>query len=245
MNKKILRDKKILKKHGMQKNKSISKKQKWISLIFILIILAILIFLIFFNKNEAKNLKIGNNSSNQEIVDYILNISSYEATIEVEVQSNKNSNKYIIKQQYVSPDTSTQEVLEPENIKGVKIIKNQNQLKLENTKLNLSKVFENYEYMTDNCLDLNTFIEEYKTSKESKYEEKDNQIIMSTQSQQNNKYINDKKLYIDKKTGNPTKMEIKDNSKNTTVYILYNEVKLNSNPQNILAFTRITTTKGV
>ena len=232
-NKKILKDKKIL------------KNKKLLSFISILIILAILIFLIFFNKNEAKNLKIGNNSSNQEIVDYILNISSYEATVEVEVQSNKNNNKYIIKQQYVSPDTSTQEVLEPENIKGVKIIKNQNQLKLENTKLNLSKVFENYEYMTDNCLDLNTFIEEYKTFKESKYEEKDNQIIMSTQSQQNNIYIKDKKLYIDKETRNPTKMEIKDNSKNTTVYILYNEVKLNSNPQNILAFTRITTTKEI
>ena len=232
-NKKILKDKKIL------------KNKKLLSFISILIILAILIFLIFFNKNEAKNLKIGNNSSNQEIVDYILNISSYEAIVEVEVQSNKNNNKYIIKQQYVSPDTSTQEVLEPENIKGVKIIKNQNQLKLENTKLNLSKVFENYEYMTDNCLDLNTFIEEYKTFKESKYEEKDNQIIMSTQSQQNNIYIKDKKLYIDKETGNPTKMEIKDNSKNTTVYILYNEVKLNSNPQNILAFTRITTTKEI
>ena len=35
-----------------------------------------------------------------------------------------------------------------------------------------------------------------------------------------------KTLYIDKKTGKPTKMEIKDNSKNTSVYILYREVKL-------------------
>ena len=51
------------------------------------------------NKNKtAKNLKIGNNSSSQEIVDYILNISSYETQIEVEVKSNKNSNKYKMKQ---------------------------------------------------------------------------------------------------------------------------------------------------
>ena len=42
----------------------------------------------------AKTSKIGNNSTSQEIVDYILNISSYEAEIEVEVKSNKNSNKY-------------------------------------------------------------------------------------------------------------------------------------------------------
>ena len=35
-----------------------------------------------------------------------------------------------------------------------------------------------------------------------------------------------KKLYIDRKTGKPIKMQIKNVSKNTTVYILYNEVKL-------------------
>lgn len=210
------------------KNKKIFNNKKLLYFIIILIILAISIFLIFFNNNRAKNLKIGNNSSNQEIVDYILNISSYEATIEVEVQSNKNRNKYIIKQQY-SPDTSTQEVLEPENIKGIKIVKNKSQLKLENTKLNLSKIFEDYEYMTSNFLDLNTFIEEYKTSKKSEYEEKNNQIIMSTKSNESNLYIKNKKLYIDKNTAKPVKMEIKDDSKNTTVYILYNEVKLNNN----------------
>ena len=42
-----------------------------------------------------------------------------------------------------------------------------------------------------------------------------------------NKYTQNKELYIDKQTVKPIKMEIKDNSKNTTVYILYNEVELN------------------
>ena len=93
------------------------------------------IFYIFFKEKTAKNLKIGNNSSSQEIVDYILNISSYEATINVDVTSNKNTNKYILKQQYISPDVATQEVLEPSNISGIKIIKKGNDLKLENTSL--------------------------------------------------------------------------------------------------------------
>ena len=45
------------------------------------------------------------------------------------------------------------------------------------------------------------------------------------------------KLYIDKSTGNPLKMEITDINQNITVYILYNEVKINSlDKQNILAF---------
>ena len=41
----------------------------------------------------------------------------------MEVKSNKNTNKYILKQQYISPDVATQEVLEPSNISGIKIIK--------------------------------------------------------------------------------------------------------------------------
>ena len=39
---------------------------------------------------------------------------------------------------------------------------------------------------------------------------------------------NNKTLHIDKKTHNPTQMEIKDNKQKTTIYILYNEVKVNS-----------------
>lgn len=210
-----------------------NKKIIFITLVVILILAILIIFLL--NKTNVK--KIGNNSTSQEIVDYILNISSYEAKIEVEVKSNKNTNKYILKQQYISPDVATQEVLEPSNISGIKIIKKGNDLKLENTSLNLSNIFENYEYLADNALDLSCFIEDYKESQNSNYEEKDNTIIMNVQTKNENKYRQSKKLYIDKSTGNPLKMEITDINQNITVYILYNEVKINSlDKQNILAF---------
>lgn len=210
-----------------------NKKIIFITLVVILILAILIIFLL--NKTNVK--KIGNNSTSQEIVDYILNISSYEAKIEVEVKSNKNANKYILKQQYISPDVATQEVLEPSNISGIKIIKKGNDLKLENTSLNLSNIFENYEYLADNALDLSCFIEDYKESQNSNYEEKDNKIIMNVQTKNENKYRQSKKLYIDKSTGNPLKMEITDINQNITVYILYNEVKINSlDKQNILAF---------
>lgn len=210
-----------------------NKKIIFITLVVILILAILIIFLL--NKTNVK--KIGNNSTSQEIVDYILNISSYEAKIEVEVKSNKNTNKYILKQQYISPDVATQEVLEPSNISGIKIIKKGNDLKLENTSLNLSNIFENYEYLADNALDLSCFIEDYKKSQNSNYEEKDNKIIMNVQTKNENKYRQSKKLYIDKSTWNPLKMEITDINQNITVYILYNEVKINSlDKQNILAF---------
>ena len=205
--------------------------------IFITILILFIIIIMFFFINKGKTKKIGNNSSSQEIVDYILNISSYELTLNVEINSNKNSNKYILKQQYISPDVSTQEVLEPSNIQGIKIIKEGNNLKLVNTKLNISTVLENYDYIADNALDLNCFIEDYKSNEESEFEEKENEIIMKTKSNNENKYTKNKVLYIDKNTGNPTRMEITDINKSTTVNILYKEVKINSlDKQNILAF---------
>lgn len=182
-----------------------------------------IIFFIFFHGNTAKNLKIGNNSSSQEIVDAMLNISSYETKIEVEINSNKNKNQYIIKQEYKAPDISTQEILEPSNIAGVKIIRNGNQLKIENTNLSLSSIFENYEYVSSNVLDLSCFIKDYKADEKASWQEENQQIIMTTKQNQE-----EKTLFIDRNTAKPTKLEVKWNNKNTRVYILYNEVNINS-----------------
>ena len=200
------------------------KKKYWI----ILLIAIILIGGIIFFKNRTKDLKIGNNKNSQEIVDYILNLSSYEVQATINVTSNKNTNKYILKQTYQSPNISTQEVIEPSNIAGVRIENDGTNLKIENTQLNLNTILENYNYLGDNCLDLNCFIEDYKQDEKSKFEEKDSEIIMKASSNINNIYIHEKILHIDKKTYNPTQMEIKDNQQKTTIYILYNEVKVNS-----------------
>ena len=191
----------------------------------IIIIILITIFLaIFFYITKSKKIKIGNNSSSQEIIENILNISSYESIIDVEVNSNKNVNKYVIKQKYIAPDISEQELLEPENIQGIKIKKTGNELKVENTKLNISKIYNDYPYMVDNCMDLNTFIGIYKQNDEKDYEEKNNEIILRVENKEN-PYTKFRILYINKETGNPIRMEIKDNSKKTLIYILYKEVK--------------------
>ncbi len=212
------------------------KKGKIIIITLFFILLGLILFFIF-NKNTAKVFKNGNTKTSQEIVDYILNISSYDVNVTVEVDSNKNHNKYILKQQYVEPNISQQEVIEPSNIAGIKITNDGTNLKLENTSLSLSTIFENYNYLGDNCLDLISFIEDYKNNEQSTFIEEEKQIIMKTQSGNDNKYIKNKTLYIDKETYKPTKLEIKDNNQKTTVYILYNEVEINSTKkEDIVAF---------
>lgn len=203
------------------------KKKKIIIIILIATLIISSIFFIFFNKNTAKRYKIGNNSTSQEIVDNILNIYSYEATVEVEIKSNKNENKYIIKQVYNGEEDNWQEIIEPTNIAGVKIIKQGANLKLENTNLNLTSMFENYEYISDNSLDLSSFIKEYKNDEKAEFSEKDNKIIMTTSINENRK-SKTKILYINKENGMPSKLEIQDANKKIAIYILYNEVKVNS-----------------
>ena len=202
-------------------------KNKKIIIVLVLVVLIFLILFLLFRNSMSKNLKIGNNSTSQEIVNSILNINSYETKIEVEVKSNKNSNKYIIKQKYNGIEENSQEIIEPNNISGVKIVKEGKNLRLENSNLNLTSIFEDYQYISDNSLDLCSFIEDYKNNEKAQWKEKDNNIIMET-SKTENKSDKHKILYIDNKRGKPLKMEIKDNNKNIAVYILYKEVIVNS-----------------
>jgi hypothetical protein len=214
------------------------KKIKKPLFIFIfLCMLGVIVASIVFSKNVIKLFKTGNNMSNQEVVDYILNISSYETNITVEVKSNKNSNKYILNQKFVSPNISSQEVLEPSNIAGIKIINDGNTLKLENSLLSLNNVYENYSYLGDNCLDLKSFIEDYKADSNSNYYEENGKIVMTTKSKLDNKYIMQKILYVDSQSAKPINLEIKDYNQNTLIYILYNKVELNNTEtEDVIAF---------
>ena len=200
------------------------KKKYYLILLFIIFIISVGFI---FYKNSIKNLKIGNNKNSQEIVDYILNLSSYEAEVTVNITSNKNSNKYILKQKYQKDKEHIQEVIEPSNIAGVKIINDGKNLKIENSNLNLNEIIENYTNLENNNLDLSMFIDEYKNSNESSYEEKDDEIIMKVKNDKENIYVKEKILYINKKTYKPVKLEIKDNKQKERIYILYNEVEIN------------------
>lgn len=205
----------------LEKNKH-NKKQMYILIVSAFFIFAIA-FIIIFSKNNYKTLKNGNNINNQtrdKVYDNILNISSYKATLEVTINSNKNINKYILKQSH-NLDEDTQEVLEPENIRGIKTTYNNGILKIQSDNLNITKVYNDYKNIENNDLWLNSFIEDYKISKEKVVEENEEKIISI---KVNNRT---KKLYLDKKTGKPTKLVVEDNNQKTVIYIIYNEIEIN------------------
>ena len=194
---------------------------------FIVLVILILFLILFIFNNMTKNKKNGNNMNSQKIVDSIINLNTYKAKINVQVNSNKNQNKYIIRQEYNAENGSIQEVIEPENIAGVRIIKKDNNLTIENSQLDLKTIYDNYKGLENNSLDLINFINNYKENNNSDYEEKNDEIIMTTKGNKENKYLENETLYINKENNMPKKLLIRDNNQNTTIIIEYIEIELN------------------
>lgn len=209
-------------------------------IILILCILCISILIAFLIKNNYKILNFGNtitSKSIEEMEEYILNISSYEARIEITVTSNKNENKYILSQKCGSDNTLKQEVIEPSNIQGMQTIYHDGKLEIKNSKLGLTTIIENYPYVTENVLWLSSFIKDYKESTKKSINEENNMYVMEVTTENLNQYMYNKILYIDKKTNKPSKMVIKDKNNKTLIYILYNEINFDSlSKEEILAF---------
>lgn len=213
------------------------KNKKILIIVVILTIVLILSFTIFKIINYKK-IQTGNNISDKtltQVEDYILNISSYDAEIEVEIESNKNKNKYIINQKFCSPNIASQQVIEPKNIEGLTVKYDGANLEISNTKLNLSTIYENYEYLADNVLWLSDFSQNYRNNGGTINEE--NGIIVMETKRDNSKYSAKEKLYIDRNANKVTKLVIEDENNKSRIYITYNKIEIGSlNRENVLAF---------
>lgn len=198
-------------------------KKKYFIAFFVFVVICVIIFLQFTYKLSNSGNTISKSDDND-----ILNIKSYEAVLEVEVYSNKNTNKYLIKQKYLEPNIIKQEIIEPENIRGLTTTFDGTNLILENQSLELKTLYENYNYIGGNSLSLISFIEEYKTLQNAEIEETEEEKIITIKLENStNKYEMYKRMYINKRTNLPSKMEILDINQNRTVYILYREIKIN------------------
>ena len=171
-----------------------------------------------------------------------MNISSYEAEAEITVETNKNTNKYVVEQKYSKPNIASQKVIEPKNIEGLTIKYDGENLEISNSNLDLKTIYENYTYVSDNILWLSDFIENYKNSNGTIIEE--NGIIIMEVKCDKNKYNTYEKLYIDRNANKITKLVIEDENKKGKIYITYNKIEIGSlNKENVLAFKRNYTAK--
>ena len=201
-----------------------NKKKIFILLcILIIIIIITTIFVILYYKNN-KNGNTTINKSEEEIINSILEIKFYNAKLDITIETNKNKTQYKVSQT-IKEGKATQEVLEPKNIAGVITEYDGTNLKIRNNKLNLETTFQNYQYIVENRLWLDSFIEDFKTIDNKKTSSNQNEIILEVK-REDTPYNIYKKLYIDKKTGKPIKMIVQDINKKTLVYILYTEITI-------------------
>ena len=196
-------------------------------LIFGAIILIVLFLILNFNylKKNNKNEILGNNKSTEEMEKFLLNINSYKANIDVTVISNKNENRYRLIQE-VRNNYAKQRVIEPENIENVEFTYENSTLKIENSKISASKIYENYPYVSNNNLFLTDFIDQYKIIETTKIID-EKEIVVIEILDRNSIYSNIKRLKINKQTMKPISLEIQDINNKKKVYIVYNEIELN------------------
>lgn len=192
-------------------------KSKYIIFIFFIILIFFLIFVYNFKKS-GNNI----NSKNQEnIIEKILQAKEYEAKVKVTVYSNKNENQYELElYENITNNYSREKVLKAKDIEGLEIELDNNKLTISNTKLNLQKVYQDYNPITDNHLFLSNFIK----TESPKIEVENNCFIITTK-ETNNLYLHKKSLYIKKESGLPEKMIIIDEKQNVKVIIEYIEIK--------------------
>ena len=200
---------------------------KWFKILaFIIIVIITLLICNFFIKTNYKTKESGNNKSIQEIEQYILNVTSYKAKIKVTVSSNKNANFYEFEQEVRGQSYSRQLALSPDSLSGMEIIYENGVITLQNTKYNLSQIYENYPYISTNSLFLTSFIEGYRNADEKEITQKDEKIQMSYISKVN-KYNNKQILYINKASLEPQNLQVYDINNALKVDIIYNEIELN------------------
>lgn len=192
-------------------------------IVFIFAIICILIFLfIYYIFNILGNNK---NRSQEEIVESLLkDICNYEANITVEVFSNKNENTYEMYQE-VEEDESKSVVKSPEEIEDLTIENKEGKVKISNLKLQVEKVYQDYEAIVNNNLFLNTFSKDCKENTFNFYE-KDKELIIEVKLNNSNTYAKYKELHFDLQSNIPKELLIKDNTKKTSIRIVYNDIKI-------------------
>lgn len=196
-------------------------KNKKIVFIFATICMLIFLFIYYIFGILGNN----KNRSQEEIVENLLEeICNYEANITVEVFSNKNENIYEIYQQ-VEDDKSKCIVRSPEEIENLTIEDEEGKLKISNSKLKMEKVYQGYEEIFNNNLFLNTFSKDCRENDFNFYE-KDKELIIEVKLNNSNTYAKYKELHFNLQLNIPTELLIKDNTKKTSIRIVYNDIKI-------------------
>ena len=91
--------------------------------------------------------------------------------------------------------------------------------------MKVEKVYEGYQEILNNNLFLNTFSKDCKENAFNFYENNE-ELIIEVELNNTNTYSKYKQLHFNLQSNLPTELLIKDNTKKTSIRIIYNDIKI-------------------
>lgn len=156
----------------------------------------------------------------------LTNLKSYSCIAHVTATGNKSSKEYILKHYFKSQDYYKLEVISPENIKGKTTIYDKEKIIISNP--NIKDEFKlTYKGKENRYLFIGDFINNIVENEDLNISSDKNFLILDTSIPGSSAYFNKEKLYIDKKSLEPRKLEILDSNGKTRFTVIYKEFKYN------------------
>lgn len=197
------------------------KKKIFIVAIIFILVISVFYCYKFFIPGNNKSVKDVN-----ELNEYILNIKNYNLEAKITVNSNKNTNTYLLKEKNEMGSLVTEIINESAN-NGIICEYKDESLTIKNTQLGLPRIFADYKELFSNPIDLNSFIQDYKLDDKKEIKTKDDYYIVSVKNMSTqNKYTTHKVMYFSRSKNRIERIEVKDINNNKTIIIEYSSFKL-------------------
>ncbi len=196
------------------------KKKIFIVAIIFILVISIFYCYKFFIPGNNKTIKDVN-----ELDEYILGMKNYTLEAKITVNSNKNTNTYLLKETNEN-GKSIQEIISEGTNSGVVLEYEDEKLTIKNTELGLPRIFADYKELFNNPIDFMTFVQDYKSDDKKDVKIKDDYYIVSVKTLNSSKYTTHKVLYFSRSKNQIERIEIKDINNNQTIIIEYSSFKL-------------------
>ncbi|SHJ86099.1 germination lipoprotein GerS [Tepidibacter formicigenes] len=188
------------------------------------ILYALLSFVLVFSLTGCRE------STNEEVYykfhKKIANLKSYSCIAYINVSGNKSAKEYIVKHYYKTPDYYKLETLSPSNLKGKTTIYDKDKIIIKKPKYK-DEFKITYKGIENRYLFVGDFIQNIFENENLNISGDRYFLILETDIPGSSFYFNKEKVYIDKKTLKPNKLEIMDSNGKKRFTVTYKEFRYN------------------
>lgn len=173
-------------------------------------------------------LLIGCENDEVKIQKKLFEMRSYKCTAVIKINSNKNTIRYKVRQEYVHPSKYRMEIIEPQFLAGVETKSDGSETTISNPGIKGDNLYitENIKAISENSVFLTSFINSYLFSEKATMRKNGEKYILKTESGSKNQYIHFQILTLNQK-GIPETLEMNDLEGRQRMLVTYDEFTYN------------------